>query len=82
VDVSRFTDAELQAIARLKQTRPSLLTTVNSFVRFRDTQFVPYEVDSLSAADARAMRAFADKYPGAVAVLETFKGMRELFLKG
>lgn len=81
-DREPFNDAELAAIRRLKQTNPSLLSTVRRFVSFRDTQFVPVEVDSLADADARAMRAFVDKYPGAVHVLETFRGMRDLYLRG
>ena len=79
VDVN-YQAAEQAAMAQLKQTRPSDLQTVRSFQKLRDTLFVPYETDSFASADGRAMLAFADKYPGAVAVLETFKGMRDHFL--
>lgn len=57
------------------------MPTVRAFQRFRDTEFVPYETDSLAEADRRAARAFAEKYPGAVYALQTFQGMRDQFLK-
>lgn len=80
VDVE-LAEAEREALHRLRITRPSSVPTVQRFQQFRDTEFVPYEVDSLAEADRLAMRAFAEKYPGAILALETFKGMRNQFLK-
>jgi len=80
VDV-RVAEAEREALFRMRLARPSAVPTIRRYQQFRDTEFVPYEVDSLAEADRQASRAFAEKYPGAIHALETFKGMREQFLK-
>lgn len=87
-------NGEADAIAAFKQQYPNWSQTLDAFLKFRQgvagvqvpqavyktTEFVPYETDSFAAADAKAVKEFVNKYPGARAIIHAFQGMRKQFL--